>query len=235
MPYHAMNELNNLNQSLKKLQSLNREYTYFNEKELSIEIHPLNHEEKVFFLHHLNAIKISGSDAKIFLQGQFTSDLNQTPFGPISCYLSRKGRIISIFYISLYKDDYYLIMPADIIEIFTKQLKKYVFMSKVSIKLIDSPIISISNTLKNVAGLLANTPQVKLSDEALLVANDEVLKQINDQQPTVNIQGSWAWQKKQMQQKIPSIHPETIAKFLMHDINLLNLLKVYFQKEIVPG
>jgi folate-binding Fe-S cluster repair protein YgfZ len=64
----------------------------------------------------LSLIQISGPDCYKFLQGQFTADLDllDTNKSILSAYCNQKGRVIAVFYILKYSDDYLLIILGDI-------------------------------------------------------------------------------------------------------------------------
>lgn len=226
-----MNELIQNTFSPTTLIHLNREYCYLSQDELTIED---SEKADVYLLNHLCAVKFSGVDAKSFLQGQLTTNFSQEELAPISCYLSRKGRIISLFYITLFNDDYYLLMPNDIANVFTKQLKKYVFMSKVKIEIKQPSIASISTELA-IKVDTQSIPHIKLEDEIMLLCDEKVLNTLKGVSPSKQIQGSWAWQKKQLNQHRPSIYPETIATFLMHDLNLHKTDSIDFTKGCFIG
>lgn len=80
-------------------------------------------------------LKVSGSDAKKLLQGQLTCDVNDiTPTqSRLGAHCNPQGRIISLFYLFNYQDDYYLQMPRDMIAIALKALKKYAIFFKVEL------------------------------------------------------------------------------------------------------
>ena len=84
---------------------------------------------------HLRAYRISGDDASSFLQGQFTNDVNlvSADQAQLSAYCTPKGRMLAIFYLCRWQNDYVLICPADIAESFMQRLKMYIMRSKVSI------------------------------------------------------------------------------------------------------
>lgn len=80
-------------------------------------------------------LKVSGSDAKKLLQGQLTCDVNNVASTQpqLGAHCNPQGRIISLFYLFNYQDNYYLQMPRDMIDIALKALKKYAPFFKVEL------------------------------------------------------------------------------------------------------
>lgn len=72
-------------------------------------------------------IQVSGQDAKTFLQGQLTVNMdtltqNQPCF---AAHCHPNGRVISLFHIALHDDSYFLIMPVEMTGITIHALSKY--------------------------------------------------------------------------------------------------------------
>ncbi len=84
----------------------------------------------------ISVIQIAGPDSQSFLQGQLTCNINDvtTEQGLLAAHCNDKGRVISLFYIFLDDDKYYLTMPTDLIPIALQHLKKYAIFSKVTIE-----------------------------------------------------------------------------------------------------
>lgn len=85
---------------------------------------------------NLGLIQISGPDTEKFLQGQLTCDIHQINSQQINlgAYCNHKGRVIAVFRIFLHKNNYYLLLPYNILENTLKTLKKYGAFSKITIK-----------------------------------------------------------------------------------------------------
>jgi len=83
-------------------------------------------------------LKVSGADAVKLLQGQLTCNITAiTPEqGSLGAHCNPQGRIISLFYLFLYQDAYYLLMPHSLLPIAMQALKKYAMFYK-HIELID--------------------------------------------------------------------------------------------------
>ncbi|MEP0073939.1 MAG: hypothetical protein ABJE79_14675 [Marinomonas sp.] len=88
--------------------------------------------KEVIARHEIGVLKATGPDAKKFLQGQITCDINKLTqtdalYGAIC---SIKGRIITNFYLVQNNDDVLMLMSADLVEKILLHLKKYAVFFK---------------------------------------------------------------------------------------------------------
>jgi len=81
-------------------------------------------------------IKISGTDAKKFLQGQVTCDVEKITAtqNSLAAHCNPQGRIISLFTLFFNEDNYYLVMPQQLAPIALNKLKKYAVFYKVHLE-----------------------------------------------------------------------------------------------------
>jgi folate-binding protein YgfZ len=100
----------------------------------------------------MNAIfSISGPDAKKFLQGQLTCDLEMIKENEwrLGAHCNPKGRVISLFNITLLNDAYYLRLPAEMLTTAMDALKKYAVFFKAKItEVTDTPTLPIDTDTK---------------------------------------------------------------------------------------
>ncbi|PID50481.1 MAG: folate-binding protein YgfZ [Proteobacteria bacterium] len=87
-------------------------------------------------LSHIGLIAASGEDARDFLQGQLSNDINlvSEQRAQISSYNSPKGRAYTDLQIMLRQGVYYLTLSSDILEAVLKRLRIFVMRSKVSLE-----------------------------------------------------------------------------------------------------
>lgn len=99
----------------------------------------------LFDLSHLGLIRVSGEDARDFLQGQFTNDIREvTPqHSQLSAYCSPKGRMLANFRIFLHQDDYILQMPRDTHAVVLKRLPMFVLIAKAKVTDASDELVSI--------------------------------------------------------------------------------------------
>jgi folate-binding protein YgfZ len=81
------------------------------------------------------ALRIAGSDAIGFLQGQFTNDARLLADGrtQVSALCTNQGRVIAIARLRQTEEAVYALMPADLLAKVATQLRKFVLRAKVEI------------------------------------------------------------------------------------------------------
>ena len=85
-------------------------------------------------------IKVAGTDAEKFLQGQFSSDISSIKEDSyqFSSYSTNQGKVISLLRIIKDQDSFLLLLTTDISEYFMSKLSMYVLMSKVEIEIMSN-------------------------------------------------------------------------------------------------
>ncbi len=93
-------------------------------------------ENALYPISHLSALKVSGTDAEQFLQGQLTCNIKelteQNSF--FAGFCNAKGRVISTLLILKEGDSFLIILPTLLLEKVTNKLKMYVLRSKVELQ-----------------------------------------------------------------------------------------------------
>src|SRR3990167_1134226 len=80
-------------------------------------------------------LKVSGIDAKKLLQGQLTchmDEITETEYR-LAAHCNPQGRVISLFYVFMQQNAYYLLMPISMLDIALNALKKYAVFYKVEL------------------------------------------------------------------------------------------------------
>lgn len=108
-----------------------------------------------------SCLSVSGADAKSFLQGLITNDLNKLDqqVGLYSCFLTPQGKFLYDFMITTYNDGYILEVLKDDVESFKKRLKMYALRSDVKLEVLDD--------FKIYAGWGGNKPETAYDDPRL--------------------------------------------------------------------
>ncbi|HSW68899.1 MAG TPA: hypothetical protein VLI69_01905 [Gammaproteobacteria bacterium] len=199
----------------------------------------------IFDLTELGLLRISGEQAKKFLQGQLTcnlDDITSSQFRP-GAHCNPQGRVISLFQLFMYDNDYYLQMPRELIPVAMQALQKYAVFFKV--KLNDA-----SQTLKQLGYAGDELPDMpkniheQLSLDQFIVMRlpgapvryqfigkiDAMNSLQSEQKKDFN-----AWKSMDILHKIASIYPETSEKFLPHELDLPHLNAVSFNKGCYTG
>lgn len=119
---------------------------------------PLNKFNYLCDLSHLGLIKIIGEQAKVFLQGQLTCNLEEVTDNQhrLAAYCNHQGRVLATLRLFLWHGNYYFLMPVNNIEPTLQQLKKFAAFSKVTFENVSDEINyfglagdDVENVLKN--------------------------------------------------------------------------------------
>lgn len=200
----------------------------------------------------IGLIAVSGSDAKKFLQGQLTCNLDDiTPTQTrLAAHCNPQGRIISLFRLFMLFDTYYLQMPLELIPIALAALKKYSVFFKTELRDVSEQFMQVGCSGDSIATVFTTLPNQ--INEAQLINNliiinvpseeprYEIMGPINEmktfQEILSNHQMSYNnWKYLNIKAGIPAIYPATSEKFLPHDLNLPELHAVSFQKGCFTG
>lgn len=88
-------------------------------------------------------IEISGVDAQKYLQGQLTCDVTKLENGKqtLTCHCDPKGKMSALFRLYRHSNEqFFAVMPNDLLPEALTQLKKYAVFSKVTFTELDTPI-----------------------------------------------------------------------------------------------
>lgn len=202
----------------------------------------------------LGLIRISGKDAKPFLQGQLTCDLEEvnTKESRIGAHCDVKGRIIAIFRLFLYQEDYYFLLQNSTLPLLLASLQKYAVFSKVVLTEVGKDWQKIGLYGSNVKDLLEK--QGLYSTEVNGVAESDhklslsisgpvhrliLLAPLSDSIGNIGIQFEQQsvdhWHLLDIMAGIPTIYPETSGQFTPHQLNFLEISGVSFNKGCYIG
>lgn len=99
-------------------------------------------------MNHLSCIKITGSNAAIFLQGQLTCDVMalSSTHCSLGAHCDHKGRMQINFWLWRVQDDFYLLLPSNMVEMALTNLRKYAVFSKVTLTPREKVIMGVRET-----------------------------------------------------------------------------------------
>lgn len=191
-------------------------------------------------LSNLGLIKIQGNDVKKFLQGQLTCDVEAitTENSSMGAHCNPQGRIISLFYLFLFDENYYLLMQSSMIPVAMSALKKYAVFFKVELSDASHEFMILGchdiNPLSTQH--VARIPVASDSSRFMLAGTAAAMKMIKEQitEPS-HLASPDAWTCLDIHDGIPAIYPETSAKFLPHELNLDKLNAISFDKGCYTG
>lgn len=88
------------------------------------------HMQKTFGL-----VRVSGTDAKKFLQGQLTCNLEEVipSQSRLGAHCNPQGRVLFLFRIFCFQNDYYLLMPHEIVSLALQYLGQYAIFYKLTL------------------------------------------------------------------------------------------------------
>ncbi|MDX1812201.1 MAG: folate-binding protein [Gammaproteobacteria bacterium] len=212
---------------------------------------PAIDENTVCKLNEFSLIKITGEDARAFLQGQFSNDVNALQSGQcqLNSYNSPKGRMYACFYLLNVDDTFYMIVPGDIVEMLLKRLRMFVMRSKVTLEDISesNPLYGFSGEalLKQLAqktALPAEAMHVEQSDNhtIALLNNDRAIGFGQDMDDiATSLDATTAdnkhWRRLDIHAGIPNIFASSQEEFVAQMVNLPLVGGVSFTKGCYPG
>ena len=140
-----------------------------------------------------------------------------------------QGRVISLFYAANIHNDFYLIMPLDLISTALSALKKYAPFFKTQLQDATGQY-SITGTTEP-----PQNPDIAASIDLSSGLHRTILLQPADTTNGQDLSTYDEWHMLDMLEGIPFIHHETSAKFLPHDLNLPKLNAISFDKGCYTG
>ena len=199
-------------------------------------------------LDHYGVIEVSGKDAKSFLQGQLTLNMNliQPAQGGYGGYCNLKGRLHALFYLVQTDEAYRLILPKSNITHLLETLKKYALFSKVVLN-DKTDALAIAGALNARAlpillekGNYQVSQQSNLTfiaipeDRGLLLGSAADMEAFWQSMRCPKTTGT-LWDYADIQAGIPMLTKETLEVFLPHYLNLKELGALNFEKGCYLG
>jgi len=183
-------------------------------------------------LPHYSIFKVHGAQAKTFLQGQLTGDiekLNATDMC-LTAYCDPKGRLWSIMRGFKHGTDYYFHLPTEVMNATIGDLAKYAVFSKVAVEpATQSSSLALLGNEDN--KLPEDVLKLKVDkDRWLLIGPTDSLNNIKTDSNSPD-----AWNIAEIRAGIPTIWENTMGKLLPHDVNLIELDAVCFTKGCYKG
>ncbi|VAW45862.1 tRNA-modifying protein YgfZ [hydrothermal vent metagenome] len=214
-------------------------------------------------LTHQGLIKVSGSDAVSFLQGQLTTDIHQVSEtqAQLSAYCDPKGQVLALFLVFKYQDDLYLSFNHSLKEAIFKRLSMFIMRSDVQLTDVSNQLIHIGfagefgdldiqrrlNTkVKEVyeTGCIQTDGMkdicvVKVPGPYhkydLFGPADQMQKVWESLRSNADVTNSYDWNLLNIAAGIPEMTEQTTAQFLAQFLNLDKLNAIDFKKGCFPG
>lgn len=213
-------------------------------------------ETTLMDLSQYGLLAVTGEDAQIFLQGQFTNDVGQASVhqGQYSALCTPKGRMLASFFLWREADGYRLQLPLTMQEGFRKRLAMYVLRSKVQISDRSDDSVRFGIAGPRAAEILGRHGiSLPVNDRGIIASEDITLIRFGDSRFEVvtttnkgialwntlatdcNPVGSQRWDWLDIQAGIPTILPTTREEFVPQMVNFEALGGVSFKKGCYTG
>jgi folate-binding protein YgfZ len=217
----------------------------------------------LFDLTTQSLLEFTGEDAKTFLQGQLTNDINDVTdeTSQLSGYCNPKGRLLALFHIFSIQKKLYLQFPKVLLAKIQKRLQMFVMMSNVKIKDCSDELASMGVSGDEINSLLSDFfTQLPNNDGQVITKNNltiinlahsqssqqtryqivgskQSIKELRDKLITsgVELSTSELWTQLDIQAGIPSITEKTYERFVPQMINLDSIGGVNFKKGCYTG
>jgi len=171
-------------------------------------------------------IKISGSDAELFLQNQLSNDIKKLNNSKIQfhAYCQHQGKIIALFWVMRFENNFFISFPTDLSEKVMTRLQMFVIMSDVEIE-------DISEQYNQIGLINENDPDaysINASLSVLIASSGGTSKEINDNDDE--------WKKAFIDFQIPEVFLSSSEKLVPQMLNLdIDEVGVSFSKGCYPG
>ncbi|MDC3391547.1 folate-binding protein YgfZ [Candidatus Thioglobus sp.] len=171
-------------------------------------------------------LKISGSDAEAFLQGQLSNDINKldTLSIQLNAYCQHQGKILALFWVMRHEDSFFLSFPSDLLEVIKTRLQMFIIISDVVIEDIAKEYIQVGS--------------IDETHQQAMVINERLSLIIAEKQDInkFNMEPIDLWDKVCIDSLLPEIYSVTSEKLVPQMLNLdINEFGVNFSKGCYPG
>jgi len=179
-----------------------------------------------FHLKNRALLRVSGSDAETFLQGQLSNNINNLGNSSVqlNAYCQHQGKILALFWVTKNEDSFFLSFPKDLLEAIKPRLQMFIIMSDVVIEDITKDYIQVGS--------------IDEAHQKALVINDKLSLIIADKQDInkFNMEPIDHWNKACIDSSLPEIFSVTSEKLVPQMLNLdINEFGVNFSKGCYPG
>jgi len=168
-------------------------------------------------------LKVSGNDAKIFLQGQLTNDIFQISANKIqiNAYCQHQGKIMAILWVFIRNENFYLSLPEDLKDLVISKLNIFKLMSDVEIEDFSHKINQYGLIDEEYPGSFTIRNNLSLLTTREIIDANGIMDQ---------------WEKSCIENSLPEIYRETSEQFIPQALNLdIDEIGVSFTKGCYPG
>ena len=171
-------------------------------------------------------IKVSGSDAEVFLQGQLSNDINKLDSSSVqmNAYCQHQGKILSLFWVVRNDKEFFLSFPLDLLDSVMSRLQMFVIMADVVIEDITTEYIQVGSIGE------AHQDALNINDKlSVIIADKEDINKFN-------MGSKDDWDMACINSFLPEIFSITSEKLVPQMLNLdIDEFGVNFSKGCYPG
>ena len=187
-------------------------------------------------LTRFGTLLVEGPDARTFLQGQLSADLDRLEpmqIQPASCN-SVQGRVQAVVWLVDRRDTVVLILPAMLVDAIAARLRKYVLRSKVKVHAGKLEVYAAT-------GAGAAAPRTHLEIEGASYTRwpgdgERILMLAPATAAAIRDEGSeFAWQLEDIRAGLPQVYPATSEAFVAQMLNLDLIGAIDYQKGCYTG
>ena len=180
------------------------------------------------FVHLKNRalLRVSGSDAESFLQGQLSNDIKKLNSSSVqlNAYCQHQGKILALFWVTKNEDSFFLSFPLDLLEAIKSRLQMFVIMSDVVIEDVTKEYGQVGSIDE------AHQKSFVINDKlSLIITNKKDISQFS-MEPIEH------WSMACIDSALPEIFLMTSEKLVPQMLNLdIDEIGVNFSKGCYPG
>lgn len=191
-------------------------------------------------LTRLAAIMVSGADARAFLQGQLTADLDTLGSNRVqlACCNSPQGRVQAVFWMLDRTDGIALLLPAALIDSTVLRLRKYVLRAKAKIepaKHLQVGIVPRSALPADVTLDEAGSHREIAGVSYFTLPGMEDVLALGPLSGAADAAREHQWHLSQVRAGLPQVYPETHEAFVAQMLNIDLLGGINFEKGCYTG
>jgi len=191
-------------------------------------------------LRGLAAIMVTGADARTYLQGQLTADLDKlvTNRVQLACCNSPQGRVQAVFWILARTDGLAMVLPAALVDSTVARLRKYVLRAKAKIE--PASALQVGVVPRSALPADVTLPEAGSHHEIggvsyfTLPGVDDVLV-LGALSAAPDAAREHQWHLSQVRAGLPQVYPETHEAFVAQMLNIDLLGGVSFEKGCYTG
>lgn len=199
-------------------------------------------------------IRVSGEDAREFLQGQLTNDINlvNESTGQLSALCNPKGRMYASLNIFQRDDDIYLQLPVERLGPVMQRLRMFVLRSRVMLEDATDELVAIGLSGDCIFELLDGVPEKAMQhtrqDDLNIMRMPGDLPRVQLICPVSSVVSRWQqltpeaslvngdyWTLQNIRAGLPTVYDKTAEAFIPQTLNLQSLNAISFTKGCYTG